>query len=305
MSSSAEPATTVLCYPVKKIVSTEKACQWIPYGSKETGSGSYGKVYKVCCKTDCDYVAKHIVLNVGENQTVGLFKEIIKNEVSIQRMLASKNISLPVYDAWFCNDYTSATIIMRAADVTVKDMIISRCADTNFILKIVARCVAVIGDMNKNGIIHGDCHDENIMYIAREDKYVIIDMGRAHYASQEGFYDEVGYPGDLLYFLRRMYLTLRMCGNIEAASSLEKFSPGGKVNIYDKFESNLHKGWTGSELSDFPDDEDLSHKDAVVDDQLRNLSDDENGDEDEDGDRENVNETDQLRNLSDDEDLYN
>lgn len=99
---------SIICYPIERLTGYTSECMW-NISSDKLGEGKFGTIYEVCCKSDCKYVAKHIIRK--ESTTIPEFINEVKNEVNIQREVATIGCALPVYDAWFCHDFSSATLL--------------------------------------------------------------------------------------------------------------------------------------------------------------------------------------------------
>lgn len=90
---------------------------------------------------------------------------------------------------------------MRRADITVNQLIRQACKiNRDSMYRIVNRCVALIKEVNKSGVIHNDINLDNIMFIRGSGKFVLIDFSFARHDDSFGDND----IGMFIYSLREL-----------------------------------------------------------------------------------------------------
>jgi len=149
------------------------ACNWKITNPK--GSGDFSTVYEACC--NCDFVAK--IAKPVKLMDEASFVAFVEKEVRIQRKAASLGIALPVAEAWYCPSKREAVIIMPSADTTLGDKLCSVPITLEVVKKYMTEIVRLINTLHAVNISHNDLHLNNIMWIERERKFVIIDFGLA------------------------------------------------------------------------------------------------------------------------------
>jgi tRNA A-37 threonylcarbamoyl transferase component Bud32 len=168
---------SVLCEPAELITKSIMGSHKWALG-KELGEGAYGTVSEVCCESDCTHVAKHIPVRPTRSSTKEQIITKIKQEVELQRKAAAAGLAPKVIEAWFCQNFDSATIIMQRADMTLDSMLcdIKSLSEFKTLMNV---CFGLVESLHKIGIYHNDLNPENIMWSKQDNKFYFIDFGLA------------------------------------------------------------------------------------------------------------------------------
>lgn len=138
---------------------------------------AYGQVWQACCKTNCNYVMKHISFEAAPRGEFGYTpqtKEEFINEVRMQKKAAEAKLALPIVDSWTCKG--GGIMIMRALKQTARNLLLSY--PNNVVRsKILGTVVGLILKLHSIGMYHGDTHLNNFM--------VTFDMGDRQEAEED------------------------------------------------------------------------------------------------------------------------
>jgi tRNA A-37 threonylcarbamoyl transferase component Bud32 len=192
--SAGSPNSESFCQPMKYIGSKAGKCHWVNGSEGELGSGAFGSVFEACCGHKCNSVAKIINYDPSSPSYIhkdakGKFRrmqyeeymDLVEHEVDMQRIAADAGLSLPIYEAWFCDDQRSATVIMGRADQSFRDVIIEHQDDIDYVISQLKRCLQLVQRLNQLNIQHNDAHPGNIMYVKKTDHYLLIDFSFAEF----------------------------------------------------------------------------------------------------------------------------
>ena len=172
-----------LCYPVrKKVISTDDSCiseKW-ELLEKVGEKGTYGDVWSVCCKTDCNHVLKFLAYDNGNS-----YEDIIK-EIEIQNKCSHLNLCPKIQDAWLCDQ--GGAIVMDLYEMTIEQLLFKYTALEDRIF-IIRKVLELVEKLHSHGIYHGDLHLNNIMVEKLDpfentlDNYLFyfIDFGKGYY----------------------------------------------------------------------------------------------------------------------------
>lgn len=194
-----------LC-PVKDImfsVISDKKCSWV-YDELNYKRGEYGKVYEVCCNSDCNYIVK---IQSAE------WNDEVLNEIKVHKEFEKLGVGIPLIEAYICEEHGSY-MIMEKRNATleeyIKGMIILK-LDADFIIKQINRIEETIKEFIKkahsHGLVHDDLHPNNIMLnIMNDNTYsdiVLIDFGSSSMnVSDVDKYDKVEDITQMFNYLR-------------------------------------------------------------------------------------------------------
>jgi serine/threonine protein kinase len=130
-----------------------------------------GKVYKMCCNGNCDYILKvmqHGVLELGPGEIIDINEDTIQNEVTMQVEFNKYNLAPKLLDAYSCGN--SSYIIMEKMNYDVFGLI-EQIVDYNFsnnyklllVTAIIGKTVALLDRAHFYHLLHQDSHLENFM----------------------------------------------------------------------------------------------------------------------------------------------
>ncbi len=187
------------CFPItERIISHEHYCdhQWTLH--QEIGTdGTYGEIWSVCCKDNCNYVMKYMPYNDDIRTNT---REDILNEINVQNLCAEAGLCPVIHEAWLCE--SGGAFVMKiyrpSADlksplgssnplVMTVAQLLSKYEDKNLILDNI---LVLIDRLHRYGIYHGDLHLDNIMvkptkeninhevYSDEDWEYKFIDFGK-------------------------------------------------------------------------------------------------------------------------------
>ena len=95
-------------------------------GSHKIGEPSaFGTIYLGCCESDCSFVIKYIPFKSMNEQS-------IRNEVTIQKIMARTGLTIPVVDSWFTED--AGIIIMPLLRETLQNYLATHTIEENKII---------------------------------------------------------------------------------------------------------------------------------------------------------------------------
>ena len=108
-------------YPiVQQILKSEKSCdhKWITQDVIGT-DGTYGEIWSVCCKDDCNHVLKYMPYNDGIRINT---KEDIINEITTQNACADTGLCPTVQDAWLSDN--GGIMVMDLYKMTARQLLL-------------------------------------------------------------------------------------------------------------------------------------------------------------------------------------
>ncbi|HMP29452.1 MAG TPA: hypothetical protein PKD85_07620 [Saprospiraceae bacterium] len=113
----------------------------------------------------CDqiYILKFIPF---EAYRVSEARDIINNEIKLQKDSSRIGVSPPIVDSWFSD--VGGVIIMEKLEIDVETLL-TKYKSLEVIHLIFANITNVIDKLHLNGIYHGDLHLQNIMAISTGD----------------------------------------------------------------------------------------------------------------------------------------
>ena len=145
-----------------------KDCDWINTG-KFLGKGKFGSVYQVCCKGECQFIAKYI--EAGDRSSKRFLK-VVEEEIEMQNKFATYHFASPILEAFICKD--KAYLISIKKDMTVLEYI-NLVVDTHHNEEAISIVSQLQEDTKQlffnayqHGLIHTDPHLSNIMIDFKE-----------------------------------------------------------------------------------------------------------------------------------------
>lgn len=132
--------------------------------------GNKGKVYKTCCLSDCDFVAK-----VQYNPDW-------REEYKYQQKAATLGLTIPILDKWKYEDdgIVKVVFVMRALRRTVSNRIASIYSSSDEysvkvskVSELLLRCIRILDKLLENGILYLDSHTENFMLDSINNIFII------------------------------------------------------------------------------------------------------------------------------------
>lgn len=103
------------CVPVRKNNKCPSGWKILEQFSK----GGNANIYSSCCNDNCKYVAKHIVIQSGNN---------IEKEVELQMLTSNENLAPKIVDFWKCKH--GGVIIMEISKISA-EILIEKLYNTN------------------------------------------------------------------------------------------------------------------------------------------------------------------------------
>lgn len=155
--------TTCSSKDLTVFLQSTKDCEWINTG-KFLGKGKFGTVYQVCCKGECQFIAKYIEAG---SRTSKRFLQVIEEEIEMQNKFATYHFASPILEAFICKD--KAYLISIKKDMTVLEYIKlvvdthDELEATSIISQLQEDTKQLFFNAYQQGFIHTDPHLDNIM----------------------------------------------------------------------------------------------------------------------------------------------
>lgn len=184
------------CFPIKEIlISSENSCNHDWELHRELGTdGTYGEIWSVCCKNDCNFVMKYMPYDDGNRRNT---RENIINEINVQNLCAEAKLCPKIHDAWLCE--SGGVFIMEVYKMTARQLLFEYENKD----QILDNVLVLVSKLHDRGIYHGDLHLDNIMvkprketvnsgkYVDDEWEYRFIDFGKGkRFTSMDDYHIE-------------------------------------------------------------------------------------------------------------------
>jgi tRNA A-37 threonylcarbamoyl transferase component Bud32 len=127
--------------------------------NKYLSSGKYGSVHEVCSKDSCRYVMK-VQKEISGSDA---FNEIIINKQVSRLGLAPEVLSSDISDNY-------SIVVTEELDRTL-DYVLEHIKDEKISEFVVDTVMNALDTLHKNGIVHGDAHGENIMFVSTKSDF--------------------------------------------------------------------------------------------------------------------------------------
>jgi tRNA A-37 threonylcarbamoyl transferase component Bud32 len=147
----------------------------------DSSTGSFGKVYHMCCLQDCNYVIKLVDFIVKPTFET-ITPEKFMSEICIQNEVANIGLTKPIIQSYITNE--QGAFIMESLQQTVYDYIINNIQDEKKKENVINECLSLIIKLHTLNIYHGDCHLENFM-IDKNNKIYMIDFGYSGHLTEQ------------------------------------------------------------------------------------------------------------------------
>jgi tRNA A-37 threonylcarbamoyl transferase component Bud32 len=143
-----------ICFPVKESLIQSVGFERWEILNRFGEEANYGEIYTACLNKDCKFVLKYMPYD-KDNTEKGIIKE-----VTIQNKCADLNLSLPIIDAWLCEE--GGAFVMKKLDYTVANLF--NMYQTNTVRNLIlANIIMILDKLHLHKLYHGDLHLNNIM----------------------------------------------------------------------------------------------------------------------------------------------
>ena len=158
------------------------------------GAGKYGKIFKACCDDNCEYIVKIVTTK----QYIGYQHSIqygMNNEISIWKQVEKIGLAPRLVESYFhegnlpSGDYW--ILVSTVMDITLEDALYQTYGhkDDRIHLELRKHIFSTVSkmlyDLHENGIVHMDCHFNNIM--------LKFKMGVGHYLTPDLLFNYLVY----------------------------------------------------------------------------------------------------------------
>jgi Protein kinase domain len=214
----------------RRIIDRSKYCKDVWEVMDYISSGKNGSVYKVCCPPDnCEYVMKVMSDKAGTQRD---FFTDVKREADSWLIASEKNLAPSLIEYYMSSDDNTippyAIFISELMDKTADDMLDIIGDREDLQLRFYTIIVNNIEKLHNIGIIHGDCHLGNMMFVTKDkniysDPYAIMDALESGVIQMKfidfGFSTTVDKanedPTEMVYYFKFLMKRLRDLGCLE------------------------------------------------------------------------------------------